>query len=122
MASAQTREHTVVGQRLGQGTSSYFEPFFIFKGKVRAAATREKFHDSADLRWLVGHFGNVIKPRVAELSMQYVGLAMKRYPVLERLFAEIGVDVARAKDAAKELDPDKLPAPAPGDVQKGLLG
>ena len=122
MTSAQIQDHTVVGQRLGEGTSSYLVPFFIFKGKLRAAATRDKFHDSADLRWLVGHFGYLIKPRFAELNLEYVGLAIKRYSVLERLFEELGVDTVRAMKVVEGLDLDNLPAPAPGDVHRGLLG
>ena len=122
IVSAETQDHAVVGRKLGEGISSFLNPFLIFKGKVRAAVTRNKFHDSADLRWLVGHFGHVIKPRVAELNLEYVGLAIQRFLILERLFDEIGVDTARAKNVVAGMDLKNIPAPAPGDVHKGLLG
>lgn len=110
------------GQTLGQGRSSFFDPFHLFKGKVRAAATRSKFHDSADLRWLGSHFGVQIKPHTSKLDPVYVGLAISRYSILERLFLGLGIDVEAAKAAAKDQDPNNLPQPQPGDVQKGLLG
>jgi len=47
---------------------------------------------------------------------------MRRYPELEPLFIRLGIDVAVAKDAAFNLDPNNLPRPAPGDVQLGILG
>ncbi|PYI22900.1 hypothetical protein BO86DRAFT_212039 [Aspergillus japonicus CBS 114.51] len=122
MEGVQASLRTVNGQRLGTGQASFLDPFYLFKGKLRAAATRSKFHDSADLRWLADRFGNLIQARQGGLNVQYIGLALKRYPELELLFGRIGVDLARAKDAARDLDPARLPAPAPGDVQRGLLG
>ncbi|KAH8883277.1 hypothetical protein GQ53DRAFT_732457 [Thozetella sp. PMI_491] len=111
----------IKGLVLGEGTSLFLDPFYLFKGKLRAAATRAKFHDSADLRTLAGAYEAIIKHRAQELNLEYVGLAIKRYLILERLFEKLGVDVKAAKLAAKNLDPNKLPAPAIGDVQKGLL-
>lgn len=53
--------------------------------------------------------------------MDYVGLAIKRNAVLELLFKRLGVDTEAAKAAVANVDPAKLPPPAPGDVQNGLL-
>ncbi|RYO85722.1 hypothetical protein DL766_009367 [Monosporascus sp. MC13-8B] len=121
MANVQCRSVPVRGLSLGQGTSSFLDPFYLFKGKVRAAATRAKFHDSADLRMLASRYASAIKSRTNELNLEYVGLAIKRYIELGRLIQQLGVDVEKAKRAAKHLDLNKLPPPAPGDVQRGLL-
>lgn len=107
------------GLSLGQGSSRFLNPFYIFKGKLRAAATRAKFHDSADLRMLAGKYENIIKPRVGQLNLVYVGLALKRYVELGILFEKLGIDVKAAKEAVKNIG--QLPPPGPGDVQKGLL-
>ncbi|POS73990.1 hypothetical protein DHEL01_v207613 [Diaporthe helianthi] len=122
MNNARTTEITIRGSSGAVGTCSYLEPFVIFKGKLRAAATRNKFHDAADLRKLGDSFQAEIKARAHELRLDYVGLAMKRNSALELLFKRLGFDTARAKAAVANVDPNKLPAPAPGDVQKGLLG
>ncbi|TWU76674.1 hypothetical protein ED733_008476 [Metarhizium rileyi] len=113
---------SIKGFSLGQGVARFLEPFYLFKGKLRAAATRAKFHDSADLRMLVGKYYTALKSRAHELDLEYVGLSLKRYPELERLFEQLGVDIAKAKRVANDLDLDTLSAPAPGDVQRGLLG
>jgi hypothetical protein len=55
------------------------------------------------------------------LNLQYVGLALKRYPELGLLLNRIGIDINVARNAAINLDPNNLPRPAPGDVQEGLL-
>ncbi|WEW54789.1 hypothetical protein PRK78_000214 [Emydomyces testavorans] len=47
----QTVLRQVSGQVFASGHASFLDPAYIFKGKLRAAATRSKFHDSADL-WL----------------------------------------------------------------------
>ena len=122
MRGIQATVRTVNGQKLGSGLASFLDPFYLFKGKLRAAATRSKFHDSADIRWLEDRYASIIQARKTELSLEYIGLAIKRYPELERLFGRIQVDLTKAKDAAAHLDPSKLPAPAFGDVQRGLLG
>ncbi|KAK7408612.1 hypothetical protein QQX98_009214 [Neonectria punicea] len=106
----------IKGHSLGDGTAYFFDPFYLFKGKLRAAATQTKFHDSADLRMLAGKHKAVIKGSADKLSPEYVGLAVKRYPELERLFKDLGVDMTQAKQAAAHLDPDNLPALASGDV------
>ncbi|RYP78939.1 hypothetical protein DL769_003104 [Monosporascus sp. CRB-8-3] len=121
MANVPCRSIPIRGLSLGQGTSSFLDPFYLFKGKLRAAATRAKFHDSADLRMLASRYASVIRSRANELNPESVGLAIKRYPELERLFEQLRVDVERAKRAAKHLDLNRLPPPTHGDVQRGLL-
>ncbi|KAF2759375.1 hypothetical protein EJ05DRAFT_344195 [Pseudovirgaria hyperparasitica] len=122
MRNAEVRPITINGEGLGQGSSNFFDPVYIFKGKLRAAALRKKFHDSADLRWIEGRYSAQIHERRSELSMLYIGIALKRYPELDLLFTRLGVDVEACKKAANEVDLEKLPAPAPGDVQGGILG
>jgi hypothetical protein len=122
MGNIQPNAVAINGASLGNGTALFLDSVYLFKGKLRAAATRAKFHDSADLRWLEGRFRQTIQAKRAELNSQYVGLAMKRYPELEPLFIRLGIDVAVAKDAALNLDPNNLPRPARGDVQLGILG
>jgi hypothetical protein len=78
MRGIQAIVHTVNGQKLGTGQASFLDPFYLFKGKLRAAATRSKFHDSSDLRWLEGRYGHYIHERKGELNLQYIGLALKR--------------------------------------------
>ena len=122
MQDLHMNEVAITGQALGNGRSSFLDPVDIFKKKLCAAATRDKFQDSADLQWLETRYGAQIQERRRELKLDYVGLAMKRYPELINLFARIGVDLNGARYAARNLDPNKIPAPAPGDVQQGLLG
>ncbi len=115
-------EVAITGQALGNGRASFLDPVYIFKGKLRAAATRAKFHDSANLRWLETRYSAQIQARRGELILDHVGLALKGYPELANLFARLGVDLNGARYAARNLHPNQLPAPAPGDVQQGLLG
>lgn len=121
MRHIQPKAITISGESFGSGTSAFLDPVYLFKGKLRAAATRAKFHDSADLRWLEGRFSQEIRSKRIELNLQYIGLAMKRYPELELLFKRIDVDINGAKNAARNLDLNNLPRPAPGDVLVGLL-
>lgn len=121
MQSVQPTYKQVVGQTAGRGYTSHLDPTYIFKGKLRAAATRGKFHDSADLRWLEGRHSAELVQRKYELNLEYVGLAMKRYPELELVFSRIGLDITAAKAKAAPLDLKNLPPPQQGDVQKGLF-
>ncbi|KAG6039843.1 hypothetical protein E4U41_002021 [Claviceps citrina] len=113
---------TIKGSSLGQGDACFLEPFYLFKGKLCAAASRDKFHDSADLRVLANNYHAALKPRAHELNPVYIGLCLRRYPELHRLFERLGVDVEKAKQAAEGINPDPLATPAPGEVQSGLLG
>ena len=122
MRNVPASTRVVNGQRQGAGECSFLDPFYLFKGKLRAAATRSKLYDSADLRWLADRYGDSIQARKTELNPQYIGLSVKRYPELEFLFRRLEIDLARAKDFTRNLDLSRLTAPAPGDVQRGLLG
>lgn len=122
MNNIQLNAIAINGTSMGNGTAPFLDPVYLFKGKLRAAATRAKFHDSADLRWLEGRFRPTIQSRRAELNPECIGLAMKRYVELEPLFIRLGIDVTVAKNAASNLDPTNLPRPALGDVQLGILG
>ena len=99
----------------------FLDVFGIFKGKLKAAASRGKYHDSADLRWLANNFKNNVVPHVKKLDLIRVGLAMQRYPELESTFRELHIDVEAAKQAAAPHDVKNLPPLARGDVQLGLL-
>ncbi|KAG6011312.1 hypothetical protein E4U43_008399 [Claviceps pusilla] len=111
----------VNGCFFGKGDSCFLDPFYVFKGKLRAAAARDKFHDTADMRVLVDKFPTALKSRAHELNLESVGLSLKRYPELHLLYQRLGVDIEKAEQAAKDLDPENLPVIAPGDVQRGLL-
>ncbi|KAK8202698.1 hypothetical protein IWZ01DRAFT_109472 [Phyllosticta capitalensis] len=123
LQNIQATTRDVSGAKLGARPASFLDPFYIFKGKVHAAAMRDKFHDAADVRWLESHFRDHIKARKDKLDLRSVGLAVKRYPELSLVFGRLGVDVSRAQAAANGVDLDKLPTvPPPGDVHRGLLG
>ena len=94
----------------------------MFKGKLRACATRDKFTDAVDLRWLESRYSKDIRLKQAQLDRNNVGLAIKRYPELEILFRRVGVDIATALAVTSAININSLPSPAPGDVQKGILG
>ncbi|KAK6222222.1 hypothetical protein QIS74_04477 [Colletotrichum tabaci] len=68
MENVPCRPISIQGISFGPGTSSFLDPFYLFKGKLRAAATRAKFHDSADLRMLASRHAQVIRPRADELN------------------------------------------------------
>jgi hypothetical protein len=121
MRHIQPKAVAINGESLGSGTSAFLDPVYLFKGMLRAAATRAKFHDLVDLKWLEGRFSREIQSRRVELNLQYIGLAMKRYPELELRFKRIGADIDGAKKAAGSLGLNNLPRPAPGDVLLGLL-
>lgn len=111
----------IMGETQGQGSIALLDPIYLFKGKLRAAATREKFHDSADLRWLEDQNIARLQQSKSQFSLLYVGLALKRYPELQLCFTRIGLDIEAAKATAASQDLRHLPPPQPGDVQKGLL-
>ncbi|KAK2797608.1 hypothetical protein FQN50_009121 [Emmonsiellopsis sp. PD_5] len=121
MAGVQPAVAQITGETQGVGATALLDPVYLFKGKLRAAATRDKFHDSADLRWLEGHSLARLQQNKSQFSLLYVGLALKRYPELQPCFARIGLDIEAAKATAASHDLRHLPPPQPGDVQKGLL-
>ena len=110
-----------VGQSQGTGSTALLDSQYLFKGKLRAAATRAKFHDSADVRWLGGREQARLQQARCEFSLLYVGLALKQYPELESCFTRIGLDVNAAKVSASAHELNQLPPPQPGDAQRGLL-
>ena len=122
MKDIQATAYTITGQGLCSVAATFLDPFYIFKGKLRAAATRSKFHDSFDLRWIADRFLQIIQVRKGELNLEYIGLAIKRYPELELLFIRLDINITRAKDAASNLDSNNLSILASGYMQRGLLG
>jgi hypothetical protein len=77
--------------RVGIGYISPLDPVLIFKGKLRMAANRAKFHDSAGLRWPENSLQAICRQRKAELNLEYVGLAMKRYRELNTSLIPLGL-------------------------------
>ena len=122
MQSVKPLIKTVPGQTQGSGSIAHLDPALIFKGKLRAAATRAKFHDSSDLRWLEARYRSLIKQKKSLFSHQYIGLALKRYPELHLVFQRLELDIEAASSLVKSQNPSDLPPPQRGDVQKGLLG
>ncbi|RMZ81346.1 hypothetical protein DV738_g2246, partial [Chaetothyriales sp. CBS 135597] len=57
----------------------------------------------------------------AQWSSSIRFMSLRRYPELNNTFIRLGLDLQRAEEAAQSDSIDKLPAPQPGDVQKGLL-
>ncbi|KAL9075495.1 MAG: hypothetical protein Q9161_001567 [Pseudevernia consocians] len=111
----------VTGSKLGKHQIAILYPFTIFKGKLRATATRSKFSDTVDLRWLEGNFPNVFQQNANQLNLEDVGKSIKNYPELELLFRRIGVDIEAAK--AKGANTKTASStPQHGGVQRGILG
>ena len=121
LQNVQTRSVQVSGQVKGSGSIAILDPVYIFKGKLRAAATRGKYHDSADLRFLEGRYLNRLREKRNQFNLRYIGLAMKRYPELELVFNRIEVDTRAAQAQVATEDLRRLPAPRHGDVQRGIL-
>lgn len=76
--------------------------------------------DSVDLRWLVQRYETEIKMRKHKILLVDVGRALKQHPNLEGVFDPLGVDVGKAKIAAKEFVPFKG-SQGSGDAPVGLL-
>ncbi|KAI2627629.1 hypothetical protein GGR54DRAFT_636754 [Hypoxylon sp. NC1633] len=111
----------IQGRSLGLGVSAFLDPFYVFKGKLRAAASRSKFHDAVDMRVLETKFHAEIKSQAEKLSLETVGLAVQRHPELALLFRRLDVDLHEAMQAAKYTDPEEFANNPIGDVQRGLL-
>jgi len=122
MSQIQPQRHYVTGQ-----LSPYLRPIhlltphLIFKGKMFAAARRGKFHDSADLRWLENNCSKQIKQYAQAFPLEEIGLAMRRYGILEKTFARLGCDVEKAERGARGCSLRDLPSYRMGDVQSSLL-
>lgn len=118
MASVSPNVAQIKGETQGSGHTALFDPVHLYKGKLRAAATRNKFHDAADLRWLEGKALQMLQQNKGQLAPVYIGLALKRYSELHLSSTRIGFDLEAATAAAASHDSRH---PQPGDVQKGLL-
>ncbi|OAT14496.1 hypothetical protein BDBG_09509 [Blastomyces gilchristii SLH14081] len=92
MADVVPRAAQVTGETQGTGATMLLDPVYLFKGKLRAAATRGKFHDASDLRWLENNYLSRLQENRGQLSLLYVGLALKRYPELQHCFTRIGIN------------------------------
>ncbi|KYG41990.1 hypothetical protein M433DRAFT_74721 [Acidomyces richmondensis BFW] len=121
MQNVTTNAALVASTRKTSEPVQFLDLFSIFKGKLKAAERRSKYHDSADLRWLATNHSAHITPFVNRLNLLQVGLVIQRYPELESTFASLGIDVQAAKEAAKPYDVKQSPPLARGDVQLGLL-
>jgi len=97
------------------------DPVLIFRGKLQACATRSKQHDATELRWLESAYWSALRNQRVQFGLEYVGMAMRRYPELAGLFARIGVDVPAARAQTQRLDPELRRVMEPGGVQEGLL-
>jgi len=111
----------VRGQIFGLQTIYQLPAHLIFKGKIYAAARRAKFHDSADLRWLENNCSTEIQKQAHTLPLEEIGLAIKRYAILERAFLRLNVNVEAAKRRTAAMDLKELPTYQKGDVQASLL-
>ena len=93
----------------------------IFKGKMLAAAARNKFTDAVDLLFLEGKYRDMLRSDVNALNLRDVGMALRRYSHLNAAFQRIGVDIQAALQAANasiKLSENR----APFDIQQGVLG
>lgn len=97
------------------------DPIYLFKDKVRLAATRDISKDSADFRQLEAHHGDSLRTQIECLDIACIGHAIKRYPELDRLFEQLGVDVEEALLASDNLDLASILPPNPAEVRRHLL-
>ena len=121
MANVRPSVVQIGGQTQGTGITTLLDPVYVFKGKLRATATRDKFYDSADLRWLEGYARTQLRQNSHAFDLYYAGLAMKRHPELQLCFTRIGIDIDAAKARVASIDLDNIPRQEIGDVQRGLL-
>ena len=121
MQNIQPQPRVVTGSQQTSGTISLLDPALIFKGKLRAAATRAKFSDAVDLRWLENNYASLIRAKRDDLDITLIGMAMKRHAGLNHLFMRLGVDIHAAESATADFDPSQLVPTRPGDVQTGML-
>jgi hypothetical protein len=93
--------HEVKGDIMGNGMVSFHEPFYLFKAALRAAGSRSNFVESVDLRWLVQRYAIEIKARRHKIHLVDVGRALQQHSNLENVFESLGIDIVKAKIAAK---------------------
>ncbi|KAJ5443547.1 uncharacterized protein N7458_007419 [Penicillium daleae] len=113
--------HEVKGDTFGNGVVSFHEPFYLFKAALRAAGARSNFLDSVDLRWLVQRYTTEIKVRRHKIHLVDVGRALKQHPNLEGCFDPLGIDITKAKIAAKDFIPARYSSQRLEDPPKGLF-
>ena len=100
MLNMTTIKLDIVGRTLGASTTYIMEPVIIFKGKLMAAANRNKYSDIADLTWLADKYSGELISRRKELSRHMVGEILRRHSHLERTFGRlIGEEALRASKA-----------------------
>lgn len=95
-------EVAVAGRYEGKGKTWVLDSFTVFCSKLLAAAVRDSFTDTVDIRCLVQHHGETIKARAYGLDLRIVGLIIQRHQLLEATFVHIGIDVAKAKQLVKK--------------------
>lgn len=116
------RQVNVVGDLLKGDHSIYLlDPFYIFKGKLRIVATRQKYYDATDLRQLESKYRNILLERYSEINIGYIGLTLKKSLELEACFQRIGVNIEAVKKRVASVDLSKLPPLVKSDILKGLL-
>lgn len=89
----------------------------IFKGKLQAAADRQKLSDAMDLEYLVNWHGEYLRAHASQFSRRDVGKAVERYPQLAAVLSHIQLDVAQAQ----QTQPGGMMSPPPFDVQRGII-
>ncbi|KAF2739085.1 hypothetical protein EJ04DRAFT_427805 [Polyplosphaeria fusca] len=110
----------VYGERRGRVYVYLLDVFYLFKEMLRAAAYRNKQHDELDLQTLVNKYAGTIQAGVPSLNYEMIGLALRRHPELEAYFVGVGIDVRRAWNSARGVNPDN--AVVLGSRQRGILG
>ncbi|KAK4987614.1 hypothetical protein LTR66_007550 [Elasticomyces elasticus] len=111
----------VTGSTLGTKSIQLLDPVSIFKGKLRAAATRDKFSDSVDLAFLEEHYRKQLQARRSEISPMYVAQALERWPILQDTFIRLGMDLDSCKKTAVlEAQSSDYDAQGSNAVQNGI--
>lgn len=90
----------------------------IFKGKLHAAADRDKLSDAMDLEHLLSNYAPGLRPHVTRINLRDVGKAVRRYPQLTEPLSSIGIDVSQAQEIRSD-EATWISAP-PYNVQKGI--
>lgn len=91
-------QYIVTGRYEGRGKTWVLDPFAVFCSKLLAAAVRDSFTDTVDIRFLLAHHGEAIRARAGVLDLRIVGLVIQRHQLLETTFASLSMDVAAAKE------------------------
>ncbi|KAI2788281.1 hypothetical protein POX_e06294 [Penicillium oxalicum] len=103
------KQREVIGETCGSGTVNFHTPVDLFKASLAAAGDRCSFSDFWDLKFLLERYDEEIAPQLGHIALVHIGRAIRQHRNLEYLFEELGVDVAKAKIAAKNFVPFKNP-------------